>query len=469
MEPKVKVIDFVKIDKKAIYKELKKKSKEAMFFTVNKNKKYTLIPYKPKRLLSAYTNQVKLSNRSERSLGNAIKTIEETIKSLDDYYNSLSKKTKNKLPSFFAGGIFGFFGFNAHFLKNQKGLSKDIKKFHKKNSLALLFKIEDFILLDWSLKKIMLVSNPLTENTPKKNPAKTIKEMEAIIRKARKYNDAKKPVPSCKQQVKANNQRLLESIRYAKKFVDKGKINQVNISLRTTVESVTPLINIYETQAKKCPTTYLFLFETKEAAFVGASPEVLFESKQGKATVKPISGSYPRGASIKEDREIKNQLLLDKKERKEHDQIVAAVASDLKKVCEKNSVQTVKKRQILKMQYVQHIQSKVQGKIRKEKSVVDAFFANFPPIAITGVPRRQALQAIEQVESTPRFLYGGGIGFFDGNKNCDFGILIRCFQKTGKNKLELRVGSKISKGSKPVSEMHEIVSKTNSLITILKE
>ena len=56
--------------------------------------------------------------------------------------------------------------------------------------------------------------------------------------------------------------------------------------------------------------------------------------------------------------------------------------------------------------------SAIEAQALPDVSVADILHAAFPCGSITGAPKRMSMQIIESLESEPRGLYTGSIGFF---------------------------------------------------------
>jgi anthranilate synthase component 1 len=80
---------------------------------------------------------------------------------------------------------------------------------------------------------------------------------------------------------------------------------------------------------------------------------------------------------------------------------------------------------VLKYSHVQHIETTVSGELREECDQFDAARSVFPAGTLSGAPKLRAMEIIDDLESTPRGIYGGGIGYFSIDGSCDFAIAIR--------------------------------------------
>ena len=80
--------------------------------------------------------------------------------------------------------------------------------------------------------------------------------------------------------------------------------------------------------------------------------------------------------------------------------------------------------------------------------------ALFPGGSITGAPKIRSTEIISELESFPRSLYTGTIGYIGFNSVADFNIAIRTVVAT-QNRLSFNVGGGIVSDSKVFSEWNE--------------
>ena len=62
----------------------------------------------------------------------------------------------------------------------------------------------------------------------------------------------------------------------------------------------------------------MYFFNFNDFQIIGASPEILVRLRDNKITIRPISGTRPRGKNKKQDKLIEKELMKDKKELSEH-------------------------------------------------------------------------------------------------------------------------------------------------------
>ena len=89
-----------------------------------------------------------------------------------------------------------------------------------------------------------------------------------------------------------------------------------------------------------------------------------------------------------------DELIASEKDRAENVMIVDLLRNDLSRVCQANSVRTTQLCQLEQYEYVLHLVSAIEGKLRMGMSAVDLLRAAFPGGSITGAPKVRAMQAV---------------------------------------------------------------------------
>ncbi|MBR9985019.1 MAG: chorismate-binding protein, partial [Desulfosarcina sp.] len=113
-------------------------------------------------------------------------------------------------------------------------------------------------------------------------------------------------------------QTFRERVARVKEHIQQGDVIQAVISQPFQCSAPGDIIAIYRAQRYVNPSPYLYFFHFDEMALVGSSPETMVRLENGVATLRPIAGTRPRGASEQADRVLASELLADEKERAEH-------------------------------------------------------------------------------------------------------------------------------------------------------
>jgi para-aminobenzoate synthetase/4-amino-4-deoxychorismate lyase len=142
--------------------------------------------------------------------------------------------------------------------------------------------------------------------------------------------------------------------------------------------------------------------------------------------------------------------------------IVDMVRNDLGRIADISTVQVEKLFNIEKYPTLWQMTSKVKAVTRSSLSQI--FRAMFPAASITGAPKINAMKIIKELESTPRNIYTGSIGFISPAKQAQFNVAIRTllFNKTN-IKIEYGVGGGIVWDSILDKEIEECNTKAKIL------
>ena len=107
--------------------------------------------------------------------------------------------------------------------------------------------------------------------------------------------------------------------------------------------------------------------------------------------------------------------------------------NDLGRIAEFGTVDVTKYMMIHKYSKIMHICSQVEADIRSDADALDAVKSVLPAGTLSGAPKIRACEIIDELESEPRGIYGGALGYLDFSGNLDTCIAIRmAVKKDGK-------------------------------------
>ena len=269
--------------------------------------------------------------------------------------------------------------------------------------------------------------------------------------------------------VKSNTpkNKFLNMVNKAKKYIKLGDIFQVVLSQRFEAKLTKSPLEIYKKLRVTNPSPFMFFFNFNDFQIVGASPEILVRLRDNKITVRPIAGTRPRGKTKKEDLYFEKDLLKDKKELSEHLMLLDLGRNDAGKVSKINTVKVTESFIIERYSHVMHIVSNVIGEYNKKFSKFKSLLAGFPAGTVSGAPKIRAMEIIDELETTRRKVYAGGIGYFSANGEFDTCIALRTAVAKNK-KFYVQAGAGIVADSKPIKEYEETVNKAKALINALR-
>ncbi|MEM3788771.1 MAG: anthranilate synthase component I [Candidatus Bathyarchaeia archaeon] len=253
----------------------------------------------------------------------------------------------------------------------------------------------------------------------------------------------------------------------AKEYIESGDIFQVVLSKRYGFKFHGSLIPFYRVLRKINPSPYMYFLKMGERQIVGSSPEMLVRVENGRIETFPIAGTRPRVKDTAMNRNLRKELLLDSKERAEHVMLVDLARNDVGKVSEFGTVSVPEFMKVYQYSHVQHIVSRVTGKLRNECDCYDALRAVFPAGTVSGAPKIRAMEIIEECEPVRRGPYAGAVGYFSFNGNADFAITIRTLVASG-DCAYIQAGAGIVADSDPEKEWFETEHKAEALLRALQ-
>ncbi len=346
-----------------------------------------------------------------------------------------------------------------------------------KNDLNLpdvrLMRPRTLVIHDNLKKEIFYISNVFNDEKIRNYQKKydTIKTdlFKLLIQSSIKNIDTKRVFEEKKIKVKSNTSKnkFLAMVNKAKKYIKLGDIFQVVLSQRFEAKLTKKPLEIYKKLRVTNPSPFMFYFNFNDFQIIGASPEILVRLRDNKITVRPIAGTRPRGKNKKEDLFYEKDLLKDKKELSEHLMLLDLGRNDAGKVSKINTVKVTESFTIERYSHVMHIVSNVVGEYNKKFSKFKSLLAGFPAGTVSGAPKIRAMEIIDELETSKRKVYAGGIGYFSANGEFDTCIALRTAVAKNK-KFYVQAGAGIVADSKPTNEYDETVNKAKALINALR-
>jgi anthranilate synthase component 1 len=244
-----------------------------------------------------------------------------------------------------------------------------------------------------------------------------------------------------------------------KEYIAAGDIYQIVLSVLFRGQTNVAPFEVYRAMRLLNPSPYMFYFQFDGLAVVGSSPEALVRLHGNRASLRPIAGTLPRGATAAEDLANEKALLADPKEAAEHVMLVDLARNDLGRVASAGTVHVDPYRAIERYSHVMHIVSGVQGELDERFDQFDLFAASFPAGTLVGAPKVRAMEIIEEMEQVGRGLYAGTAGYFGLTGEMDQAITIRTLVFTD-GEYSFQAGAGIVADSVPAREYQEVLAKS---------
>ena len=257
----------------------------------------------------------------------------------------------------------------------------------------------------------------------------------------------------------------------AQEHIARGDVYQLVLSARFEGECELDAFEAYRALRLINPSPYMIYCELGDQTLVGSSPEALVRLGGGRAQLRPIAGTRPRGADAAADLALERELLADVKENAEHVMLVDLARNDLGRVAAAGSVHVDPYRIVERYSHVMHLVSGVNGELAAGRDGFDLFAASFPAGRLVGAPKVRAMQLIEELEPVRRGFYGGAYGYFGHGGDMDHAITIRTLSFHD-GRYRYQAGAGIVADSVPEREHDEVLAKSAVLrraLAIAKE
>lgn len=214
-------------------------------------------------------------------------------------------------------------------------------------------------------------------------------------------------------------------VERALEYIRAGDCYQVVPSQRFEARTTASPLDVYRVLRTTNPSPYMYLLDLGDHHVVGSSPEAHVKVTGGRAMLRPIAGTRPRGATPEEDAALGAELLADPKERAEHLMLVDLGRNDLGRIATAGSVELVEFMEVERYSHVTHLVSTVVADLAPGRTAFDALAATLPAGTLSGAPKVRAMEIIDELEPTRRGLYAGTVGYLDFAGDLDMAIAIR--------------------------------------------
>jgi salicylate biosynthesis isochorismate synthase/menaquinone-specific isochorismate synthase len=210
---------------------------------------------------------------------------------------------------------------------------------------------------------------------------------------------------------------------------------------------------------------FCFCFGTPEAAFIGASPELLIRRDGGGAATVALAGSARRSADPAVDDHLGEQLLQSGKDREEH----AIVARRIERRLRPLSVwvEAAPDPVVIKVANIQHLATPIRAQLAESRSALELAGMLHPTPAVGCEPAgREGERMIAELERMDRGWYAGPVGWMDMADDGEFCVALRSALLRDR-RAHLFAGAGIVADSDPAAELAETEIKLGALLPLL--
>lgn len=257
-----------------------------------------------------------------------------------------------------------------------------------------------------------------------------------------------------------------QSVRQATEEIKEEKAEKIVLAreVRLHFNQQANIASVIQKLSETQRTSYVFAFENEGDCFIGATPERLVKVEENILLSTCLAGTAPRGKTVEEDRKIGKHLLMDHKNRQEHEFVVNRIKNGLLKSCE--NIEIPKEPVLLTLENLQHLYTPVTGQLMEGYTIFNIIEELHPTPALGGTPTKESLAFIREHELLDRGWYGAPIGWVDSNHNGEFAVAIRSGLIQG-DEASLFAGCGIVADSEPEMEYEETKIKLLPMLNVL--
>jgi para-aminobenzoate synthetase/4-amino-4-deoxychorismate lyase len=270
------------------------------------------------------------------------------------------------------------------------------------------------------------------------------------------------------------------AIARIREYIAAGDTYQVNYTYRLRFDAFGPLVPLYARLRARQPVPYGALVGLPGGgALLSFSPELFVRHQGGRLHARPMKGTARASGDAAIDAQRARELAADPKNRAENLMIVDLLRNDLGRVAATGSVEVPALFDVQRYGDVLQMTSTVEARLRDDTGLAEVLDALYPCGSITGAPKLRTMQIIRELETAPRGIYTGAIGWIDpppaGRALGDFclSVPIRTLtleaERGGVRRGELGVGAGIVFDSDAAAEHAECQLKARFLTGLANE
>lgn len=256
------------------------------------------------------------------------------------------------------------------------------------------------------------------------------------------------------------------SVSAAVERIRRGEIDKVVLAREVVVRSGSAHdpAAIFAAIREGFPSCFNFCVGTPEAAFIGASPELLVRCAGRSVSTVALAGSTRRSSDPAVDDHLAQKLLSSSKDRGEQSLVVAGIVKALSRVSV--WVEAAEDPEIVKVANIQHLATPVVAQLAQPRTAIELAGILHPTPAVGGEPWKKASRVMAEVEGLDRGWYAGPVGWMDGSGDGEFCVALRSALLRDRD-AHLYAGVGVVADSDPAAELAETEMKLGALLPLI--
>ena len=258
------------------------------------------------------------------------------------------------------------------------------------------------------------------------------------------------------------------AVAAANERIGRGELKKVVLAREVLVEAPAAhdAAAMFSAMRELFPACFCFCVGTPQAAFIGASPELLIRRAGSGASSAALAGSTRRSSDPAVDDHLAEQLLRSDKDRREHRIVAERIMRTLRPLSV--WVESAAEPTVVKVANIQHLATPVLAQLSEPRSAVELAGHLHPTPAVGGEPWPAAAGPIAELERMDRGWYAGPVGWMDATEDGEFCVALRSALLRNRE-ARLYAGVGVVAGSDPAAELAETEVKLGALLPLLTE
>lgn len=245
-------------------------------------------------------------------------------------------------------------------------------------------------------------------------------------------------------------------------YIQAGDCYQVNFTFPLQFETYGDPLTLYQALRQRQPVRYGGFVQSSAGTLISLSPELFVARHCSRLMTRPMKGTAARSPEAAEDAAVALALATSGKNRAENLMIVDLLRNDLGRLAMPGSVEVTQLFAVETYPTVHQMVSQVEAEVADQDDF-RLLQALFPCGSITGAPKVRAMQIIQELETAPRGLYTGALGWRSPEGDLRLNVAIRTLEIEADGRGRMGVGSGIVADSDAAAEWQECLLKSRFL------
>ena len=258
-----------------------------------------------------------------------------------------------------------------------------------------------------------------------------------------------------------SKRQYLAHIQTIQDHIRAGDVYQINYTFQQSFEYSGCEKALYARLRGRQQAKFGAMIATEDQHILSLSPELFYEAKAGIARTRPMKGTAPRAPQPSADKDICHWLCHDEKSKAENLMIVDLLRNDLSRISEIGSVKVTDLFTVETYPTLHQMTSTIESQLTPGTQFSNIIQALFPCGSVTGAPKVKAMEIINALETEPRGVYTGAVGYASAADGMRFNVAIRTLTLGQDGTGKMGIGSGIVYDSKAQDEWAECHLKAN--------